>query len=261
LLAGMASGLAGMNMQVVTGFNLQQVQHYPHMILQPVGFMMMSLLVVLVYPRGRVWEVTTAVALVLALGLSALAQVEVGRDTAAQHELTLGERSLFGWLCAHSAVGSVVATDDLALSIVLPVQTHNSVLFANGSRSSAPDEELMERFLLASRLAGTPPEVVERELVEPTAPDEDVTVANYPLYLFEFSLLYQRIPAERRIAPERLAGVMQWYRALNVSHELERFRVDYVWMHGSSVPVGVAGWRSVHVLSNDEGSLWQLTRS
>jgi hypothetical protein len=261
LLAGMASGLAGMNMQVVTGFNLQQVQHYPHMILQPLGFMMLGLLVALVYPRGRAWEITAAASLVFVLALSAMAQVEVGRDTAAQHESPLEERALFAWLKENSAVGSVVATDDLALSIVLPVQTHNSVLFANGSRSSAPDVELMERFLLASHLAGTPPVVVERELIEPTAPDEDVTVANYPLYLFEFSRRYQRIPAERRLAPDRLAGVMQWYGVMDVAQQLGRFRVDYVWMRGSAVPADVAGWRFERVLATGEGSLWQLTRS
>ena len=37
----MLGGLAGMNMQVVTGFNIQAEHHYPHMVLQPLGLLLL----------------------------------------------------------------------------------------------------------------------------------------------------------------------------------------------------------------------------
>jgi hypothetical protein len=260
LLAAMVSGLVGLNMQVITGFNLQQAQHYPHMILQPVGCMMIGVLVALMVPQGRIWRIAAATGFVLALGLSAMAQIEAGRDTAEAHRLTAAEQTLFAWLNANTSVGSVVATNDLALSIVLPVQTHNSVLFADGSRSSAMDDELMERFLLASRLVGSPPAIVATKLEGEAPASEDVRAADYSLYLFEFSEKYQRIRAERRVAPDRIDGVVRWYTSMDVPQELERFRVDYVWMKGDGVPAAVVGWRFVQVLQTKEGRLWHLIR-
>ena len=261
LLGAMISGLSGLNMQVITGFNLQQVQHYPHMILQPVGCMMMAVLAALVVPQGRVWRVAASAGFVVLLALSAMAQVEAGRDTAEMHRLPVAARTLFTWLNANTAVGSVVATDDLGLSIVLPVQTHNSVLFADGSRSSATDDELMERFLLAGRLVGASPATVARKLEDETPATEDVLAADYSLYLFEFSKKYQRIPAERRVAPDRIDGVVRWYTSMDLPLELERFRVDYVWTKGETSPVSVAGWRFAQVLQTSEGQLWHLTRA
>ena len=261
LLAAMAAGLMGMDMEVVTGFNVQQVQHYPHMVLQPVGFMMMCVLAALVWPAGRVWRAVARASFVLLLGLGAVAQVEAGRDTATLHAVPADARALFAWLNANSAVGSVVATDDLELSIVLPVQTPNSVLFADGSRSSANDHELMERFLLVSCLEGVSSAEMERRLSGEMPADSHVQAANYPLYLFEFSDTYQRIRAERRVAPDRIAGVLAWYRAMDPAQELERFRVDYVWATRGRIPVAVSGWRYVAAFSSGDGTLWRLERA
>jgi hypothetical protein len=261
LLAAMAAGLMGMDMEVVTGFNVQQVQHYPHMVLQPVGFMMMCVLAALVWPVGRVWRAVAGAGFVLLLGLGAVAQVETGRDTATLHSVPADERALFAWLNANSGMGSVVATDDLELSIVLPVQTHNSVLFADGSRSSADDHELMERFLLASRLEGVSSAEMEQRLSGEMPTDSHVQAANYPFYLFEFSDTYQRIRAERRVAPDRIAEVLAWYAAMVPVQELERFRVDYVWATRGRIPIAVSGWRYVAAFSSGEGTLWRLERA
>lgn len=260
LLAAMAGGLAGMDMQVVTGFNVQQVQHYPHMVLQPVGLMMMAVLAAMAWPVGRVWATLAGVGFATLLGVAVLAQVEGGRDTAAMHAVPEARRELFAWLNGHTPVGSVVATDELGLSIVLPVETHNSVLFANGSRSSASDDELVERFLLASRLVGEPSEVVARELSGAMPKDVAEPPANYSLYLFEFSKKYQRHLAERRVAPAWIPVLLQQYAEMDLGRELERFRVDYVWVPTGRVPVAVAGWRYVEAFSSTEGVLWRLER-
>ncbi|QMV17889.1 hypothetical protein GOB94_03670 [Granulicella sp. 5B5] len=260
LLAAMAGGLAGMDMQVVTGFNVQQVQHYPHMVLQPVGFMMMAVLAAMVWPAGRAGVAVAGVGFAVLLSAAMMAQVEGGRDTASMHAMPQAERGLFAWLNAKTPVGSVVATDELELSIVLPVETHNSVLFANGSRSSASDDELLERFLLASRLVGEPSEVVESELSGEMPADVAEPPANYSLYLFEFSKKYQRRLAERRVAPAWIPVLLQRYATMDLAQELQRFRVDYVWVPTGRMPVAVTGWRYAEAFSSTEGTLWQLKR-
>lgn len=261
LLAAMLGGLTGLDMQVVTGFNLQQVQHFPHMVLQPVGFMMVGVLTALVWPAGRRWRVVAAAGFVVLLGLGTVAQVEAARDTAAMHAVPLAERELFAWLNAKTAVGSVVATDDLALSIVLPVMTHTSVLYADGSRSSANDDELMERFLLAGRLAGASSAEMERRMRAVTWREADVTEASYTSYLYEFSAKYQETRGDRHVSGQLIPGLLQQYAQMDVAAELQRFRVDYVWTEAKQVPPAVTGWVYVQAFSSTEGTLWRLVRA
>ena len=73
------------------------------------------------------------------------AQVEAAGTTAQLHRVRTSDQALFGWLEQNSEVGAVVATTDLRLSTVLPVYTHDGTLLANGSRTSASDDELIER--------------------------------------------------------------------------------------------------------------------
>jgi hypothetical protein len=152
-----------------------------------------------------------------------------------------------------------VATDDLALSVVLPVRTHNSVLFSNGSRSSASDDELLERFLLASHLSGTPPQQVESELAAQESAATDVPISTYSYYLFELSP-YQQRRSDRHISPTRLPAVMRWYDSMNVGQELRRFRVDYLWTKVRRQPLPVTGWKWTPVFANSDGRLWRLSR-
>jgi hypothetical protein len=51
LLGLEAGGLAGLNMQVVTGFNIQAPLHFPHMVLQPAGMILFAILISLASRR------------------------------------------------------------------------------------------------------------------------------------------------------------------------------------------------------------------
>jgi len=253
----MAGGLVGLNMQVVTGFNIQASHHFPHMVLQPVGMMLVGALVALVSRRSGAWRVAP-VALCVLFVACAVAQVEAGRDSAEMYRLTPERRQLFAWLNANTAVGAVVATDDIELSAVLPVQTHDSVLFSDGSRSSARDDELLERMLLASHLSGRSAEQVRTELAAFTY--TGVPLMSYGRYMWEISLRYENSGGDGHVAADRLPAVMDEYAAMDVGGELRRFRVDYLWTEAGQEPASVPGWRFTPVLTNAEGRLWRLSR-
>jgi hypothetical protein len=153
----------------------------------------------------------------------------------------------------------VVATTDLRLATALPLYTHNGTLVANGSRTSASDRELVERYLLASALTRTPAGTVEAALSQETGS------ANMPLplstasyFLFETSPEYFD-PSRRRMKESALPAVMERYRNMDVADELKRLRVDYVWMN-SDRPADVQGLREERVLDTADGSLWKLER-
>jgi hypothetical protein len=256
LLAVMLGGLVGLNMQLVTGFNVQAAHHLPHMVLQPVGLILIFALAALAARSRPQRRVVVFVMLVLAFAACAIAQIESARDSVEMFHLTSTERGLFDWLNANSTTGAVVATDDLGLSILLPCSTHDSVLFANGSRSTASDQELMERFLLASRLSGASPELVAVELNSDTA--ERVGVSSYAYYLFETSPYKDDVG--QHIVPGQIPGLLHWFRSMNLEDELRRFRVDYLWTENGRVPAEVNNWYWTPVFTSHEGQLWHLLR-
>jgi hypothetical protein len=183
--------------------------------------------------------------------------VEAARDSAEAHRMTPARQRLTDWLNRNSETGSVVATDDLELSSVLPVLTHNSVLFSDGSRSGASDEELMERFLLASRLSGTPAAVVSEELSNPD--NKIVPLMSYTRYLFEINFRYEHYGDDHFVAPERLPPLLREFAEMDLAGELRRFRVDYLWTEPGRQPATVPGWTLTPVLDTADGRLWRLS--
>jgi hypothetical protein len=259
VLMAMAGALAALHMQVLTGFTIQSEFHLPHMVLQPLGLLLAGIVVAAAWQRmPRSWAAWAAAAgFVVFYAVSTAAQFETARNSAELHRISASDAALFAWLGTQSATGSVVATDDLPLSVELPVMTHNSVLFAEGSRGNATSAELLERFLLASRLVNAPPGRVQAELSQDSAgPPYATPVATYSYYLFEASELEDR--GGRRIAARFLPGVMAQYAALDPAAELRRFRVDFLWTQPDESPAPVPGWTWQMVLQTADGSLWSL---
>ena len=252
-------GIAGLNMQVVTGSNIQAENHFPHMVLQPMVLLLFCLVVTL-WAGKRSWSVAAgAVAFSVLYLACGAAQVEAAGTTAQLHRVRTSDQALFGWLEQNSEVGAVVATTDLRLSTVLPVYTHDGTLLANGSRTSASDDELIERYLLASALTRTPPETVERQLMQQNGtPDSGLPIATYSYFLFEHSPYIDA--TLRRIRTDKLAGMMERYRTLDLGTKLEHFRVNYVWMKGGE-PGMIPGWGWEKALTTEDGSLWILRRN
>jgi hypothetical protein len=265
ILLAMAGALAALHMQVLTGFTIQSEFHLPHMVLQPLGFLLAGMVAAAAWQRlprsstngAAAANRTAAAAFVLLYAMAAAAQFETARNSAALHRISASDAALFAWLGSHSATGAVVATDDLPLSVELPVMTHNSVLFAEGSRGNATSAELIERFLLASRLVNAPPARVQAELAQDTAGLPYATpVATYTYYLFESSDLEDR--GGRRIAARFLPDVMAHYAALDPAAELRRFRVDFLWTQLNESPAPMPGWTWQPVLHTPDGTLWPL---
>jgi hypothetical protein len=251
-----AGGIAGMNMQVVTGFNVQAEHHFPHMLLQPVALMLVCLLVAASSRRLRLGSARAGVLLgVIVLACSG-SQVEAAKNTAEIHRVPVADRTLLAWLRQNSQPGSVVATTDLRLATVLPLYTENGTLVANGSRTSGSDRELVERYLLASALTQEPAESVRAALTqEGGSVDSALPAATVSYFLFETSPEYFD-QSRHRIKESALPGVMKWYRTMDVGEELKRLRVDYVWMKsGAPLTLPILRWEKV--LETDNGTLWR----
>ena len=261
-------GIAGLNLQLVTGFNVQANKHYTHMVIQPALIIMgMAVLLALTARFRKHWPAAWGAALFIALfSLSAAVQVTAALNSADAHRVFPADARLFAWLERDTAPDDVVATTDLALATELPVFTHNYTLLANGTRSSGSDDEILDRFLLADALVSSPPAVVEQQL-RPIEKDEvyhagdPVGASYYVPFLFEHSP--KRVPnlLQPMLTHEAAADALAKYRDLDLNRELHRFRVNYVYVMNGQAPATIAGWRMQMVLKTERGSLWKLTQA
>jgi hypothetical protein len=257
------AGIAAMDMQVVTGFNIQPEIHYPHMLIQPATIIMTMVIVLVLTERFRGQKKATASAVLFVglLALCAVEQVSAAVNSAPAHRILPAEAALFTWLNRNTSPNDVVATTNLSLCIVLPVFTHNYSLLANGSRTSGSDDEVLDRFLLANALTSTP----ESRLVEelngsgPHEPwDPNPLITSYAEFLYERSPYREAFRPS--LQPPAIAMASERYRRLNLAQNLERFRVNYVYTMNGQHPAIVPGWQTQDVLDTSQGTLWKLSR-
>ncbi len=258
-------GIAGLNLQLVTGFNIQANKHYTHMVIQPALIIMIIAVLLGISERFRrerpvVWGAVLFAALFV---MAAAVQTTAAVNSAEAHRVFSSDKKLFDWLQRNTTGDDVVATTDLALSTELPVVTHDYTLLANGTRSSGSDDEILDRFLLADALVGTPPPLVEQQLRptkgnQPYHPGDPVN-AYYVPFLFEHSPMRVSDLLQPLLTKQATATALDKYRRLDLARQLQRFRVNYVYIMNRQTPASIRGWRWQRVLDTQRGSLWRLT--
>ena len=260
-------GICGLNMQILTGFNIAAEHHFPHMALQPCALILSALIVLLYLNRSggrpRVLRATPYLFFVLYTACC-VSQVNSGYNSAQYHIINPSDRQLFSWLQQESEKFDVVATTEMRLNITIPDYTHNSILVVDGSRSSGSDDEIVDRFLLANALVNVQPADVLSKLSVgwgSSIPSSFPSHVTYSYYMFESSPYFDSLRGN--IREESLPGLMARYGEIraHLPDELLKYRVDYIYTNRSQTPAIVPGWKNSRVLQTDDGTLWHLQRN
>lgn len=257
-----AGGILGMNMEILTGTDVQFNHHFPHMVIQPA--LILLLLTVLLsatcqlrQKRSTRWASILFVAFFL---VCALTQVEAAINSAPLHREVPSEQALFHWLNQNTHPGDVVATDSIELALYMPLYSQDYTLMVNGSRTSASDSEILDRFLLAEALTGVSTESVAEKLgrgIGTNLPNH-APWTSYPAFFFEHS---PDLASSRALTPQVLNESVANYRSLDVAEQLKRFRVDYLYALNGQQPAKVAGITWQKVLVTSDGVLYRLNRT
>jgi hypothetical protein len=259
-------GIAGLNMQILTGFNIQPEAHFPHMVIQPAVLVLAAIVLLAWLPRWNgLWSSAPKWSLALFALLfvgCCLVQIDAGYHSAPRHRMLDADRKLYDWLLHNTSDGAVVATTDLRLSVDLPVYTHNSILMVNGTRTSGPDEESLQRFLVANALTGMSATQVNKELKLGFKDRAywPIPSSTYTYYLFEHSPY--RDESGDNVFDRYIPALMNQYAAIQAdpSQALQKFRVDYIYTENGQTPPSISGWRATPVLQNPGATLWHLYR-
>jgi len=200
------------------------------------------------------WKHSQAALLVvggLLLGLGMLRQVTMSNTVAAAHEYQPQHRLLFDWLNAHTHQDDVVLATDKDVNDLLPVFTQNRVFVPNGERTSASNQEIGDRFLVAMKLLGHSESDVRTLLAQ------DVDHGKPPLGLTYTYFLFLGTD-QWRLPDSQINSMLAEYRGLDLPHELRVRRVDYVYGRGREQPTAVPGLSFVEAYTNNYGQVWRM---
>lgn len=255
-----AGGILGMNMELLTGSNLQFSHHFPHMVVQP-ALILLGITIILAgtdQMRKRQSSLGAGILFGAFFLLCAFTQIEAAVNSAPLHRVIPWERVLFQYLNRNSHPGDVVATTSLELAVYMPVYTQDYTLMVDGSRTSASDDEILDRYLLAEALTGASSETVAKDLgmgaVAPGRPT--VPWTSYPAFFFEHS---PDLASPVSLRSDVIQACLTRYRSLDPLEDLRRFRVDYLFTTTVQSPIVVRGLSWQKVLPTSDGALWKLS--
>jgi hypothetical protein len=245
------AALAALNMEVIVGFNVESMLHFPNRLFQP--FLTLTLFALASRPL-LAWKYSQVVLVVvggLLLSLGMLRQVTMSNTVAAAHEYAPQHRLLFDWLNAHTRQDDVVLATDKDVNDLLPVFTNNRVFVPNGERTSASNQEIGERFLIAMKLLGHSEDDVRALLAQDVAHGEPPLGLTYTYFLFLGTNQW-------RLPDWQIDAMLIEYRWLDLSRELDKRRLDYVYARGREQPQTVPGVRFIEAYADTYGHVWRV---
>jgi len=257
------SAIAAMNMEVVTGLNVEALEHYPNRLFQPYLCIVMFIFggsAVLCYIERspswirKGWKPAAYLAMVVLLAFGALRQIGVAMNTAPKHEYKEEHRLLFSWLNENTRIDDVLVGSDVEINYLIPVFTHNRPFVPNGTRSTASNEEIMHRFLMAMKLLGHSENTVRDILARDAGQGDQPLGHTYTYYLFQSS--YGSI--NRRLPDNRIERILHDYRKIDLAHELRSVRADYVYVRKSENLQPIVGWIFTKSYANQYGTVWHF---
>ncbi|MBI2579895.1 MAG: hypothetical protein HYW27_03260 [Candidatus Aenigmarchaeota archaeon] len=279
------AGLIGLNMQIVTGFNLQG-DHYDFVLLGQ----MSAILIVYTFReiltnsyknkyaasfsnmiRNKSSRICTLlILLMLAFGFYSHAAFAV--NTYKDFGLNSGYREMYAWLNGNTERDSVVATMSTEQNLMIVVYTHNNAFIPNGFLSVSTDEEILDRMFTIYKIFNVTPEYVSY-LMDNNPSFEYTNLEKYPrrfnVSLFEktywstypFHLkffrddLFKTELLGKTGADETYTAMLEYYRNFTPSN---RYRMDYILVSGyeRSIANFTIPWRLVW--SNGEFDIYSL---
>jgi hypothetical protein len=244
------ASVVALNMEVIVGFNVESMLHFPNRLFQP--FLTLCVFALASRPVFRLKHSQAVLIGVggLLLGLGMLRQVTMSTAVASAHEYTPQHRLLFDWLNSNTQTDDVVLSTARDVNDLIPVFTRNRVFVPNGERTSASNQEIGMRFLIAMKLLGHSEDEVRALLSQDIAHGDPPLGLTYTYFLFLGT-------DEWRSPDSEIQRMLAEYRQLDLGKELGRRRVNFVYGRAQEQPSAVSGWTFREEYADSYGGLWQ----
>jgi len=244
------ASVAALNMEILVGFNVESMLHFPNRLFQPLLTITAFALASRPLMSLKFSRIVLLSAGVGMLGLGAMRQLSMSDAVADAHEYTPRHRLLFGWLNDHTRLDDVVLATSKDVNDLTPVFTQDRVFVPNGERTSASNDEIATRFLITMKLLDHSEDDIRALLAQDVFHGEPPIGLTYTYFLFLGT-------DDWRLPESQIDAMLAQYRQLDLSAELTRRRVDYIYGQTGEQPIPVRGWTFHETYSDAYGEIWQ----
>jgi hypothetical protein len=194
LILLLLAGLAGLNVQILSGYDAAHAKHFWNRLIQPVGFFLAGCGLFHMVERHKLRRLDHVAAGVLVIVLlnAGARQLYAGSQIAEQQEAAGPEVELLTWIGSHVPGESVIGTVDFQLGLLIPVMGPNFSYVPTEKRTLTPTDEILNRcHELALLLAASPDDFYRQDLV----------CGGTPRSFFEEQSLYSQTRGHRNGRP------------------------------------------------------------
>jgi hypothetical protein len=159
LILLLLAGVAGLNFQILSGYDAQHETHFWNRLIQPVGFFLAGCCLLTIVERWRLrrMDYIAAGVFVLILLNSGVRQLYAGNQIAEEQRASRPEVELLAWIRSHVPGGSVLGTLNFELVALIPAMGPNFSYLPMEKRTLTPPDEIVERcYELAFLLTASP---------------------------------------------------------------------------------------------------------
>jgi hypothetical protein len=170
------AGLAGLNFQVLSGYDAEH-EHFWRRLILPVAFFLCGCWLLSRAERRwkqpRLLDYLVGLTLLAVLLNAIVRQAYVGTQIAELQRASRPEIELLTWVQSNVPPGSVIGTVDPNLILLIPVITADFTYVPPGLRSLTPTGEIVDRYYELASLLGLSPEEVHSIAAVPSHNDAD----------------------------------------------------------------------------------------
>jgi hypothetical protein len=170
------SGLAGLNFQILSGYDAQH-GHFWNRLILPVAFFLCGCSLLMVaerrWNRQRLLKILVVGTLILVAFNAGIRQLFVGVHISEPQRASRPEIELLKWAQSNVPTGSVIGTVDPNLILLIPAISANFTYVPSGLRSLTPTAEIVKRYYELASLLDLSPQEVESLALTPSHDSKD----------------------------------------------------------------------------------------
>lgn len=262
--------VVGLNIQIVTGMNIQPDHWLLRILFIPLAFVFLILadwLVELAEEHHRWRRLSMALAVILMLSVwsgSAHAAYLLAKERFSAFHSPVGIVPSLNWLNTHLPKDSVVATPSPYMNDLLLFYTSAKVMIPRASGTMAKSSEILDRLYAVYKLFGITEATFKQKINPLFDPSANPTEMNLFDYLYAGNFFSQEFDAffrdkgKQNIPPDFTEKLSAAYRVYNFEPSIlgKKYRIDYVYvgpLEKKIMTVDFArmrGWQNVY---NQEG--------
>ncbi|MCK4554709.1 hypothetical protein KAU19_07175 [Candidatus Parcubacteria bacterium] len=278
IISFILTGILVLNMQVVLGFNVQPNHWEPRAIFLglSLGWLVIFWWAYEHFSKKISKNIIFIVATLIIISLTShaiLYQFYAAQRNDKLKTIPIYMQESFKWLNNNTEIDTVVVSPSLLTNVFIPLYTHNNIFIPRRANSFAPENEIIDRLILAYKLFGVKKERLDQTInfkdykicqnhndLECALYNADIGCGFSYLFLVKYArrdldiyTRYAKRDLENRIPKKLYEEIMDKYYSFDTEKALSQYRMDYLYLGPREKTISSADFTKFEKVYDNKG--------